>query len=844
MTPPSRLIRAAVAVAATGALSLGAAATAAAAPSRSAQTTAYTHTTFLQHALGLPAGSDPVIESVTYDRFQHLLQQPGKFALLIGDPSTDPSFDDRARDVDAAAAAAGVKRVYWFNPNLTGGAQVGDFTAPALDIRAPSTISSLGLRDRTRDIYDAAWLNLVGEYLGNGVTATRQNIGTQQATVTAVTGVSAASNDAGSAAGKSTEVGNPNGGALYDYASGSAPADVRESYFVIYDQDRKDGGQPAKIAAWIDLTDEAGSASTKTKVATAIAAAGGGAAIGRVDQFAWWKSEANSRQFKQAGAPAQGAENGEVKILGDEDNAAENGGWRVDQITYPELADLLEHGDDANAVILFGGTWCPNTRAVLKFVNRQAQDHDVRVFNFDTVLDGGIVGGGTTSSANPLQIRNNDAYTAGGGAPAVPNSNPSFLYGELVDHYLKNLNTQYQPASNGVAYRPNADKAAPTVTTRRLQVPFLFGYQGAAGAAANDGVKRQWLRTLPGGAVTEYMSQWYYTSPRASQLGLTSIPADAAVWGTINAQLASFTWQSDPQAVVPNSATDADDSQFLGAADRAKVTVSGSTVTVASTTTVPDAGTPDETNVSISPTALSTALGALGGSAPTSNAGAKTALAAAEAEGTDAAKIANLRVVAGAFHIAQIRKTAVVNAWGNADRAEGPSGVHGGLNAVRALDVFFDGLPDRATTTPDDPGQQPQPEPQQPQPQQPAAPAPAPSTPAPSVPGPRPGTTTVPPKAKARKLAGTVVKAPTSRRGGRLSVKVTVPKGAAKATGKVTVKLKKGSRTVTVTGTLRGGTVTVALPKLAKGTWKVTLSWRGDARYAAASSTGTLKVTR
>ena len=56
---------------------------------------------------------------------------------------------------------------------------------------------------------------------------------------------------------------------------------------------------------------------------------------------------------------------------------------------------------------------------------------------------------------------------------------------------------------------------------------------------------------------------------------------------------------------------------------------------------------------------------------------------------------------------------------------------------------------------------------------------------------------------------------------------ITTPKGRAKASGKVTLKLKKGKTTKTITGTLKGGTVTVKVPKLARGTWKVTLSWAG-----------------
>ena len=116
---------------------------------RTATTTKYTRATYLQHALGLPAANtNPVIESVTYDRFQHLLQQSGNFAILIGDPATDATFAARAQDVEAAAKAAGVTKVYWFNPNLSGNAKVGTVTVPNLDIRNPAGITSLSARRR------------------------------------------------------------------------------------------------------------------------------------------------------------------------------------------------------------------------------------------------------------------------------------------------------------------------------------------------------------------------------------------------------------------------------------------------------------------------------------------------------------------------------------------------------------------------------------------------------------------------------------------------------------------------------------------------------------------------
>ena len=61
----------------------------------------------------------------------------------------------------------------------------------------------------------------------------------------------------------------------------------------------------------------------------------------------------------------------------------------------------------------------------------------------------------------------------------------------------------------------------------------------------------------------------------------------------------------------------------------------------------------------------------------------------------------------------------------------------------------------------------------------------------------------------------------------------------------MTIKLKKGKVTKTLTGKLSHGVVTVTLPKLAKGTWKVTITWPGDANYLTASAAGaSIKVIK
>ena len=215
-----------------------------------------------------------------------------------------------------------------------------------------------------------------------------------------------------------------------------------------------------------------------------------------------------------------------MPVLTDADNVAADGGWRVNQITYPELIDLLDHSTDADAVILFGGTWCPNTRAVLPFINKDAQKNNVTVYNFDTVLDGGKVAGNPTGGANPLQTRNGHGNADGEGNRTFP----SYVYGELVSQYLGNFATEYLPTeSNAITYFPFGDTSKPVKSKPRLQVPFLFGYKGKAGAEPKDGVTRQWIQKNANGTNTEYMSNWYFTNPQPNRVNIP-FPANVPAW--------------------------------------------------------------------------------------------------------------------------------------------------------------------------------------------------------------------------------------------------------------------------------------------------------------------------
>ena len=143
-----------------------------------------------------------------------------------------------------------------------------------------------------------------------------------------------------------------------------------------------------------------------------------------------------------------------------------------EHVTYHQVKQLLQ--SEGNYAILFGGSWCPNTQAVIKYINEYAKKHGVdKIYFFDTKLDSGVTvaqpanNSGTQGSANPhnnneLQIRTtNHPYAK--------------LYVDLVKTYLTNIKTE-----NNSAARPTVisyiDGLGNTITGDRLQVPYLFTY--------------------------------------------------------------------------------------------------------------------------------------------------------------------------------------------------------------------------------------------------------------------------------------------------------------------------------------------------------------------------------
>ena len=56
------------------------------------------------------------------------------------------------------------------------------------------------------------------------------------------------------------------------------------------------------------------------------------------------------------------------------------------KVDYDKLQEIIDGGE--SAIIYFGGSWCPNCQAVVKFVNEIAKEMYLsNIYNFDTKID-------------------------------------------------------------------------------------------------------------------------------------------------------------------------------------------------------------------------------------------------------------------------------------------------------------------------------------------------------------------------------------------------------------------------------------------------------------------------
>jgi hypothetical protein len=406
-----------------------------------------------------------VFETITIERLKYLLRfKAGKYAVLIGDPK-DANTQAEIGHINAAAKSIGVPKIYVFNPRIDG--------------------NSLNVFD---------WTELATQVTGAGLTYW-QNEGAAATT----------------------------GGSLVDLINGNATSPefvrtdgkVTSPYLVVLDKDHKDGSgnddrvisslSDTRTAAELDTVEEQTAYEAEVKETLLD---GGAVTTPDLDvntQFEFYKDEINRRHTASyADATKFGGD-----ILSDSDSTD---GWRVQQLSYPETIDLLTNPlyANSNVPLLFGGTWCHNTRAVIGHINADAQASGVKtVYN----LDFSLFSVGNAGSAYD-HIRTSGVPTVTDGKTLAP----GYLYGQLFNTYLYNAVAEYaaagEPGANPNWYFPNGDTTQPIASARRLQVPALLVYnknhKDALGNAAP--VVDEAIRTNGDGTYTEYMTEYWFVA--------------------------------------------------------------------------------------------------------------------------------------------------------------------------------------------------------------------------------------------------------------------------------------------------------------------------------------------
>ena len=133
----------------------------------------------------------------------------------------------------------------------------------------------------------------------------------------------------------------------------------------------------------------------------------------------------------------------------------------INTVSYRELKWLLEQEGDS--IILLGGSWCGNTRAIINIVNDYAIKNDVIVYIYDTKIDSGI-----SKSKFGYTI---DLNTRATGFNLVN------LYTDLIENYLTNIVTLYDKEDGLAGHKIDyIDKEGKIVSVAKAQVPYLLAY--------------------------------------------------------------------------------------------------------------------------------------------------------------------------------------------------------------------------------------------------------------------------------------------------------------------------------------------------------------------------------
>ncbi len=283
-----------------------------------------------------------------------------------------------------------------------------------------------------------------------------------------------------------------------------------DPYLFVYNKDRTVGDSEDRIVASLSgerTVEDLDTAPEQDAYRAEVAAV-----LGSVEDFAvntQWDFNRDEHNRRHVGRYPNGTTHGSYVFDGTEDDD----GFRIETITYPELIHLVQQEGDF--ALLFGGTWCHNTAAIIKQTNDLAQKYGIKkVYNFDFSLSSTGNGG-----SDYLHIRDN-ANASGVGGQVL---RPSHLYGDLVNDYLTNAVTQYRkngdPGSGGtnfVAYYPGGDTTLPLAEARKIQVGHVLTYNKDRVDALGrpEPVIDQAIRQNDNGGNTEHMTEVWFVQGR------------------------------------------------------------------------------------------------------------------------------------------------------------------------------------------------------------------------------------------------------------------------------------------------------------------------------------------
>lgn len=399
-----------------------------------------------------------VLKTVTYEDLVTLLDSEGTYAVLVGGAWSQETQADIGF-INQVAKQYGVDTIYNFDTKLDG-QSVDIAEQQASPYSKVVTSTSQGVTTNTTNYYDfnELYVELVNKYLTNLNANSEATITYNKKSPDKVT-------TSGTVTATSSVI-----------ASGEAKK-IESPFLFIYDKDHKDGeGNAAPIIASLEKHGSSADYSWNDFL-TADQNDGDALDAAKVDNYKAqvlnvfnkvpaadydsltnWDFIApafNKHEDKTVGKDIFPTHEENGKVVGDD------GELVYEHVTYDELTHLL--ANQGNYVILFGGSWCPNTQAAIRYINEYAKKYNVdKVYFWDTKLDAGI--SVLDPSADPhnstfLQVRDTNHPLAK-------------LYVDLVNKYLTNIKTQYLPATNNVNYTENDTN----VVANKLQVPYLFAY--------------------------------------------------------------------------------------------------------------------------------------------------------------------------------------------------------------------------------------------------------------------------------------------------------------------------------------------------------------------------------